>query len=147
VRKRKRLTHYTLIKIARGMKLLIFNRFCLHDMLRNMQKRSRGNQLIHRRYSKTKSIGGGSDPENPLFNPNKLAFTAILTIIDNMVISLCYDQTSCVLGEDYYCYYFCSRIIIIYYYNENVCLWPPHRALYLGSVTEFKMADVSVGVR
>ena len=32
--------------------------------LQRPQKRSRGNQLIHRRLSKTKSIGSGSDPES-----------------------------------------------------------------------------------
>jgi len=32
--------------------------------LQRPQKRSRGNQLIHRRLSKTKPIGSGSDPES-----------------------------------------------------------------------------------
>ena len=32
--------------------------------LQRPQKRSRGNQLIHRRLSKTKSIGSVSDPES-----------------------------------------------------------------------------------
>src|SRR6218665_951967 len=32
--------------------------------LQRSQKRSHGKQLIHRRLSKTKSIGNGSDPEN-----------------------------------------------------------------------------------
>src|SRR6218665_883012 len=32
--------------------------------LQRSQKRSRGNQLIHRRLSKTKSISSGSDPES-----------------------------------------------------------------------------------
>src|SRR6218665_167637 len=32
--------------------------------LQRPQKRSRGNQLVHRRLSKTKSIGSGADPES-----------------------------------------------------------------------------------
>jgi len=32
--------------------------------LERQQKRSRGNQLIHRRLAKAKSIGSGQDPES-----------------------------------------------------------------------------------
>src|SRR6218665_1416864 len=39
--------------------IIVISRFLQHP-----QKRSCGNQLIHRRLSKTKSIGSGSDPES-----------------------------------------------------------------------------------
>src|SRR6218665_1709286 len=52
-------------KIRTSRDHLIRNRivFVNSIFLQRPKKRSRGNQLIHRRLSKPKSIGGGSDPE------------------------------------------------------------------------------------
>jgi len=45
------------------LELVNRNRYCF-GFLQRPQKRSHGNQLIHRRLSKTKSIGSRSDPKS-----------------------------------------------------------------------------------
>ena len=63
--------HQALTKIATHIRRMANNKQLLSlivivnsRFLLLPQKRNRGNQLIHRRLSKTKSIGSGSDPES-----------------------------------------------------------------------------------
>jgi len=73
--------------------IIVISRF-----LQRPQKRSRGNQLIHRRLSKTKSIGSGSNPESqagrpslyyPWFNNDKFEAMLILSFNNR------FDQNCC----------------------------------------------------
>src|SRR6218665_832403 len=49
--------------------------------LQRPQKRSRGNQLIHRRLSKTKSIGSRSDPESEASSRTFTPFPAFFPLL------------------------------------------------------------------